>query len=100
MRRTVPYTSLHPQSWTEPARRWRKSSLQAIMRHTVQFQRRAVFHRRKHGGASILLETQSQQYLSPDEEKAMVKFLLLMSHFGHPVQIKYIPSLVRRCKGP
>jgi hypothetical protein len=23
----------------------------------------------------------------------MVKFLLLMSNFGHPVEIKYIPSL-------
>lgn len=61
---------------------------------------RSTPHCHKHGGASILLEAQSEQYLSLDEEKAMVKFLLLMSNFGHPVQIKYIPSLVRHCKGP
>jgi hypothetical protein len=41
----------------------------------------------------IELKAQSQQYLTPDEEKAIVKFLLLMSSFGHPVRIKYIPSL-------
>jgi hypothetical protein len=54
---------------------------------------RSTLHRRKHGGASIEVKAQSQQYLTPDEEKAMVKFLLLMSSFGHPVRIKYIPSL-------
>jgi hypothetical protein len=30
---------------------------------------------------------QSQQYLNPEEEKAMVRFLLLMSGLGHPVRI-------------
>ncbi|KAF2874193.1 hypothetical protein BDV95DRAFT_474614, partial [Massariosphaeria phaeospora] len=35
----------------------------------------------------------SQQYLTPEEEKAMVKFLLLMSSLGHPVRIKFLPSL-------
>jgi hypothetical protein len=54
---------------------------------------RSTLHRRKHGGASIELKAQGQQYLTPDEEKAMVKFLLLMSSFGHPIRIKYIPSL-------
>ncbi|KAF2741732.1 hypothetical protein M011DRAFT_375878, partial [Sporormia fimetaria CBS 119925] len=36
---------------------------------------------------------QNQQYLTPEEEKAVVKFLLLMSSLGHPVRIKFIPSL-------
>jgi hypothetical protein len=54
---------------------------------------RSTLHCRKHGGASIELKTQSQQYLTPDKEKAMVKFLLLMSSFRHPVRIKYIPLL-------
>ncbi|KAH8732698.1 hypothetical protein GQ44DRAFT_600821 [Phaeosphaeriaceae sp. PMI808] len=36
---------------------------------------------------------QSQQYLTPEEEKAIVKFLLLMSNFGHPVRIKFMSSL-------
>ena len=36
---------------------------------------------------------QRQQYLSPEEEKALVKFLLLMSNLGHPVRIKFMRSL-------
>ncbi|KAF1974848.1 hypothetical protein BU23DRAFT_460682 [Bimuria novae-zelandiae CBS 107.79] len=32
----------------------------------------------------------SRQYLTPEEEKALVKFVLLMSSLGHPVQIKFI----------
>jgi hypothetical protein len=54
---------------------------------------RSTLHRRKQGGASKETKAQLQQYLTPDEEKAMVKFLLLMSSLGHPVRIKYIPSL-------
>ncbi|KAF2804448.1 uncharacterized protein BDZ99DRAFT_370393, partial [Mytilinidion resinicola] len=38
-------------------------------------------------------KAQSQQYLTPDEEKAVIKFLLLMSNLGQLVRIKYIPSL-------
>jgi hypothetical protein len=48
---------------------------------------RSTLHRRRHGGASMELKAQNQQYLTPDEEKAMVKFFLLMSSFGHPVRI-------------
>ncbi|KAF1947026.1 hypothetical protein EJ02DRAFT_335016, partial [Clathrospora elynae] len=33
------------------------------------------------------------QYLTPEEEKAIVKFLSLMSSVGHTVQIKIIYSL-------
>ncbi|KAI2477470.1 DDE-domain-containing protein [Pyrenophora tritici-repentis] len=36
---------------------------------------------------------QRQQYLSVEEEKALVAFLILMSSFGQPVRIKYIPTL-------
>ena len=39
-------------------------------------------------------ENQSQQYLTPSEEKAVVKFLLHMSNIGQPARIKYMFSLV------
>ncbi|KAF1828332.1 hypothetical protein BDW02DRAFT_468859, partial [Decorospora gaudefroyi] len=47
-------------------------------------------------------KAQSQRYLTPDEEKAVVRFLLLMYSLGKPVRIKFIPSLAfsvarRRC---
>ncbi|KAF2802856.1 uncharacterized protein BDZ99DRAFT_400723 [Mytilinidion resinicola] len=38
-------------------------------------------------------KAQSQQYLTLDKEKAVIKFLLLMSNLGQPVCIKFIPSL-------
>ncbi|KAF2818260.1 hypothetical protein CC86DRAFT_337399, partial [Ophiobolus disseminans] len=38
-------------------------------------------------------KAQAQQYLTVEEEKALVAFLLLMSSFGQPVRIKYIPAL-------
>ncbi|OCK99400.1 uncharacterized protein K441DRAFT_490387, partial [Cenococcum geophilum 1.58] len=33
------------------------------------------------------------QYLTLEEEKAIVKFLLLIANLGHPVRIKFIYSL-------
>ncbi|PVH98646.1 hypothetical protein DM02DRAFT_566018, partial [Periconia macrospinosa] len=39
---------------------------------------------------------QSRQYLTPEEEKALVKFVLLMSSLGHPVRIKFMRSLAFR----
>lgn len=48
---------------------------------------------RAHGRPSIEEKAQRQQYLTPEEEKALVAFLLLMSNLGQPVRIKYIPSL-------
>jgi hypothetical protein len=36
---------------------------------------------------------QSQQYLSQEEEKGLVHFLLLMSNLGHPAQMKFIRLL-------
>jgi hypothetical protein len=46
-------------------------------------------------------KAESQQYLTPSEEKALETFLKLMSDFGNPVQIKFLPSLafsiVRQC---
>ncbi|KAF2488413.1 hypothetical protein BU16DRAFT_497289, partial [Lophium mytilinum] len=38
-------------------------------------------------------KAQQQQYLTVEEEKALVTYLLLMSALGHPVRIKYIPRL-------
>jgi hypothetical protein len=52
-----------------------------------------TLYHRDHGRRSREEHAQSQQYLTPDEETAMVRFLLLMSSLGRPVRIKYIPSL-------
>jgi hypothetical protein len=54
---------------------------------------RSTLHRRKHGGMSKETKAQRQQYLTPEEEKALVAFLLLMSSLGQPVRIKYVSSL-------
>jgi hypothetical protein len=48
---------------------------------------------RAHGRPSKEEKAQRQQYLTIEEEKALVSFLLLMSDLGQPVRIKYIPSL-------
>ena len=54
---------------------------------------RSTLHHRTRGRRSKEEQNQSQQYLTPSEEKAVVKFLLHMSNLGQPVRIKYIPSL-------
>jgi hypothetical protein len=51
-----------------------------------------IYHR-AHGRRSKEEHAQSKQYLTPEEETAIVKFLLLMSNLGHPVRIKFLPSL-------
>ncbi|KAF2683359.1 hypothetical protein K458DRAFT_255380, partial [Lentithecium fluviatile CBS 122367] len=45
------------------------------------------------GRRSMAEKAQSQQYLTPGEESALVKFLLQMSDLGLPVRIKFIPFL-------
>jgi hypothetical protein len=52
-----------------------------------------TLHNRHHGRPPKEEIAQRQQYLSVEEEKALVAFLLLMSSFGQPVCIKYIPTL-------
>ena len=54
---------------------------------------RSTLHARAQGRRSIEEKAQSQQYLSPWEEDALVKFLLQMSDLGQPVRIKFIPLL-------
>jgi hypothetical protein len=44
----------------------------------------------RNGRRSQEEQAQRQQYLSQEEEKALVQFLLLMSNLGHPVRIKFI----------
>jgi hypothetical protein len=51
-----------------------------------------IWHR-DHGRPSIKEKGKGQQYLTPEEEKALVSFLLLMSDLGQPVRVKFIPSL-------
>ncbi len=53
----------------------------------------STLHDRAHGRRSKEQKAQSQQYLTPCEEKAVVNFLLQMARFGQPVQIKHIPLL-------
>jgi hypothetical protein len=54
---------------------------------------RSTLHDRAHGQRSKEEKDQSQQYLTPCEEKAVVNFLLRMAEVGQRVRIKYIPSL-------
>jgi hypothetical protein len=51
-----------------------------------------LYHRAR-GRQSIQAKAQSQQYLAPFEEKAVVQFILQMAELGTPVRIKYIPSI-------
>jgi hypothetical protein len=55
-----------------------------------------TLYNRARGRPSIEAKAQSQQYLTVEEEKALAAFLLLMSSFGQPVCIKYIPVLAFR----
>jgi hypothetical protein len=48
---------------------------------------------RAHGRPSKEEKAQGQQYLTREKEKALVAILFLMSNLGHPVRIKYMPSL-------
>ena len=54
---------------------------------------RSTLHHRAHGRPSMQDKAQSQQYLTPWEESALVKFILHMSDVGRPVRIKHMPSL-------
>ena len=48
---------------------------------------------RAHRRCSKEQKAESQQYLTALEEKALETFLKLMSDFGNPVRIKFLPSL-------
>ncbi|KAF2803748.1 uncharacterized protein BDZ99DRAFT_399006, partial [Mytilinidion resinicola] len=47
-----------------------------------------TLHHRERGRRSIEEKAQSQQYLTPSEDKAVVEFLLQMSNLGQPVRVK------------
>lgn len=66
-------------------------SFRAIADHTDV--PRSTLHARARGRRSIEAKAQSQQYLTPFEEEAMVDFVLQMSDLGTPVRMKYIPSI-------
>jgi hypothetical protein len=51
-----------------------------------------LYHRAR-GRQSIQAKAQSQQYLAPFEEKAVVQSILQMAELGTPMRIKYIPSI-------
>jgi hypothetical protein len=54
-----------------------------------------VYHRRN-GRQSIKEKAQKQQYLTPCEETAVVRFILQMEDLGQPVRQKYIRTLAFR----
>jgi hypothetical protein len=54
---------------------------------------RSTLHARDNGRPPRKEKDQGQQYLTPSEEKAVVKLLLHMGKLGKPVPVKYIPSL-------
>ncbi|KFA81301.1 hypothetical protein S40288_04870 [Stachybotrys chartarum IBT 40288] len=51
---------------------------------------RTTLQHRARGRRSIKEKAQSQQYLRPWEEKALVKFLIQQDALGRPVRIKYL----------
>ena len=53
----------------------------------------STLHHRACGRRSKEEKAQRQQYLTPNEENAVVRFLLQMENLGQPVRIKYLPSL-------
>ncbi|KFZ25297.1 hypothetical protein V502_00221 [Pseudogymnoascus sp. VKM F-4520 (FW-2644)] len=53
----------------------------------------STLNHRAHGRPSIEQKAQGQQYLTPSEEKALEKYLKLMSDLGNHVRIKFVPSL-------
>ena len=54
---------------------------------------RSTLFYRKNGRLSREAKARKQQYLTPPEEKTLVKYLVRMSNLGFPLPIKYIPSL-------
>ena len=54
---------------------------------------RTTLQHRKRERQSIKEKAQSQQYLYPWEEKALVKFIARQDALSRPVQIKYIGSI-------
>src|ERR1700755_1925078 len=54
---------------------------------------RSTLNARALGRRSKEEKAQSQQYLTPCEEKAVVNFVLHLADLGQRVRIKYIPSL-------
>ena len=56
----------------------------------------STLHHRARGRPSKEEKAQKQQYLTKEEEKGLVRFLLLMSDFHQPVQIKFLCPLAFR----
>jgi hypothetical protein len=52
----------------------------------------STLYHREHGRPSRKKKAEGQQYLTVPEEKALETFLKLMSDFGYPVRIKFLPS--------
>ncbi|KAH8204826.1 hypothetical protein TruAng_001015 [Truncatella angustata] len=57
---------------------------------------RSTLHHRARRRPSIEEKARGQQYLYPFEEDIIVKYLLQMSDLGHPIRMKFIPSLAFR----
>lgn len=69
----------------------RPTSLRTIADHSGV--PRSHPHYRAHGRRSLQLKAQSQQCVTPYEEKAVVEFILRMAGLGTPIRIKYIPCI-------
>jgi hypothetical protein len=53
-----------------------------------------ILYYRARGRRSREVKVQSQQYLTPSEEKGLVRYIQLMADLGIYVRIKFLPSLV------
>jgi hypothetical protein len=53
----------------------------------------STLYHRDHGRPSREAKAQDQLYLTPSEEKALEKYLILIADLGNPVRIKCLPAL-------
>ncbi|OCK75705.1 hypothetical protein K432DRAFT_259657, partial [Lepidopterella palustris CBS 459.81] len=53
----------------------------------------STMYHRAHRRRSIEDKAKSQQYLTPSEEKALVKYILRMCSLGFPIRMKSLRSL-------
>jgi hypothetical protein len=80
------YTAVAQMNPTDESQLQRPSEDKELPYHTRYYQQR--------GRRSMKEKAQSQQYLTPPEEEALVDFILRMGAAGTPICVKYIPGLV------
>lgn len=71
------------------------TSCAAILRHSVKIDRDPRVHvwRRANNKPSIADKAANQQYLTPQEEQALLEYVLRLADNGYPLPVKFLRSL-------